>query len=377
MKLLHPCINWCKKWLSTSLVGFCALSLSLGLSGAVWNNLPDTGVLIANLPAGDAITDPEAILRYALPFENETIRKLQANIEDIDNHIRAKRWSPIVKDVKTAANTLTLRTDKILATVPDNYKAEAESLLEEMKIQVTELQTLVETKDREGILAKKQEFLKNLTKIEESMVVGYPFEVPSEYANLPQLKGRATVEMETTQGKLSIVVDGYSAPVNAGNFVDLVQRGFYKGLEFIRAEDFFILQAGDPPGAEQGFIDPKTKKYRAIPLEILVEGDELPTYKETLEDQGRYLDRPVLPFNAYGAIALARPETDPNGGSSQFFFFKYDNELTPPGFNLMDGRYSVFGYVVEGKDVLDKLGAEDKIISAKVVKGSENLVKES
>ncbi len=377
MKLSQTCINWCKKWLTTSLVVVCGLSLSLGLSGAGGNNLPDTGVLIANLPAGDAITDPEAILRYALPFENETIRKLQASIEDIDNHIRAKRWSAIVKDVKSAANILTLRTDKILATVPENYQAEAESLLEEMKTQVTDLQALVEVKDREGIGAKKRGFLKNLTKIEESMVVGYPFEVPSEYANLPQLKGRATVEMETTQGKLSIVVDGYSAPINGGNFVDLVQRGFYKGSEFIRAEDFFVLQAGDPPGAEQGFIDPKTKKYRAIPLEVLVEGDELPTYKETLEDQGRYLDRPVLPFNAYGAIALARPETDPNGGSSQFFFFKYDNELTPPGFNLMDGRYSVFGYVVEGKDVLDKLGAEDKIISAKVVKGSDNLVNES
>jgi peptidylprolyl isomerase len=374
MKLSQTCINWCKKWLATSLVGVCALSLSLGLSGAGWHNLADTGVLIANLPAGDAITDPEAILRYALPFENETTRKLQANIEDIDNHIRAKRWSSIVKDVKSAANILTLRTDKILATVPDNYKAEAESLLEEMKTQVTDLQALVEAKDREGISAKKREFLSNLTKIEESMVVGYPFEVPSEYANLPQLKGRATVEMETTQGKLSIVVDGYSAPVNAGNFVDLIQRGFYKDSDFIRAEDFFVLQAGDPPGPEQGFIDPKTKQYRAIPLEVLVEGDELPTYGETLEDQGRYLDRPVLPFNAYGAIALARPETDPNGGSSQFFFFKYDNELTPPGFNLMDGRYSVFGYVVEGKDVLDKLVAEDKIISAKVVKGGENLV---
>jgi peptidylprolyl isomerase len=39
----------------------------------------------------------------------------------------------------------------------------------------------------------------------------------------------------------------------------------------------------------------------------------------------------------------------------------------------MDGRYSVFGYVVEGEDVLDKLSAGDKIVAAKIVKGSENL----
>ena len=67
----------------------------------------------------------------------------------------------------------------------------------------------------------------------------------------------------------------------------------------------------------------------------------------------------------------------PNGGSSQFFFFKFDTELTPPGYNLMDGRYSVFGYAVEGKEALADLTAGDKIISAKVVKGLENLVKPS
>lgn len=43
----------------------------------------------------------------------------------------------------------------------------------------------------------------------------------------------------------------------------------------------------------------------------------------------------------------------------------------------MDGRYSVFGYLVKGKEVLDELNAEDKIISAKVVDGIENLVQPS
>jgi peptidylprolyl isomerase len=180
--------------------------------------------------------------------------------------------------------------------------------------------------------------------------------------------------METTKGNLTIVVDGYSAPINGGNFVDLIQRGFYDGLDFVRAEEFFVLQAGDPPGDEEGFIDPQTGKYRAIPLEVLVRGDSEPVYEVTLEDLGRYLDPLVLPFNAYGAIALARPADDPNGGSSQFFFFKFDTELTPPGYNLMDGRYSVFGYLVKGKEILEELTAEDKIISAKVVEGSENLV---
>jgi peptidylprolyl isomerase len=139
-------------------------------------------------------------------------------------------------------------------------------------------------------------------------------------------------------------------------------------------EDNFVVQTGDPPGAEAGFIDPKTKQYRAIPLEFLIKGEEAPIYGITLEDAGIYLPDLALPFNAYGAVALARPSSDANGGSSQFFFFKFDNELTPPGFNLMDGRYTVFGYVVEGKEVLDELTDKDKIISAKVTNGLDNLV---
>ena len=52
----------------------------------------------------------------------------------------------------------------------------------------------------------------------------------------------------------------------------------------------------------------------------------------------------------------------------------FEAELTPAGRNLLDGRYAVFGYVTEGKKVLDQLKAGDKIESAKVIQGIENLV---
>ncbi|WP_210407291.1 peptidylprolyl isomerase, partial [Hydrocoleum sp. CS-953] len=164
------------------------------------------------------------------------------------------------------------------------------------------------------------------------------------------------------------------APVTAGNFVDLVQRGFYDGLDFIRSEESYVLQAGDPPGPEVGFIDPDSGEYRNIPLEILVKGDKEPIYSFTLEEIGRFREQPVLPFSAYGTVAMARPEAENDGASSQFFFFLFQPELTPAGANLLDGRYTVFGYVVEGKKVLEELGKGDKIISAKVVAGLENLV---
>lgn len=70
---------------------------------------------------------------------------------------------------------------------------------------------------------------------------------------LPQ--GRATLEMDVSMaevrnkgkadGKLRMVVDGYNAPLTAGNFVDLVDKKFYDGMDIQRA-DGFVVQTGDP-----------------------------------------------------------------------------------------------------------------------------------
>jgi peptidylprolyl isomerase len=363
-----------RRFLQTSLAALLLITFSFSLGGAAWSGTLPTSLHLAFLAKGDAITDPSAILRYALPIDNAAVRELQQSLEETSKYLRGKRWSGVTSEVKDASRVLTLKREDILASVPDEHKPQAETLIAALETGVGELESAVEAKDKEQVLAQRRKLLDQVTQLEELMVQGFPLEVPEVYANLPQLKGRATVEMKTTQGDLTIAVDGYSAPVNAGNFVDLVQRGFYDGLPFIGSEDNFVMQAGDPPGADEGFIDPNTKKYRSIPLEVLIKGDKAPIYGTTLEEAGIYLPELALPFNAYGAVALARPETDPNGGSSQFFFFRFDTELTPPGFNLMDGRYSVFGYLVEGKEVLDKLTDKDKIISAKVVDGLDNLV---
>jgi peptidylprolyl isomerase len=370
-------LEQCRRLLKSSIAVLIAICLWVNLGGAAWCAEMAKPMLIAALAQGNAITDPTAILRYSLPIDNKAIRDIQGAIEDISNHLRAKRWGPIEKDVKQASKLLTLKEEKILASIPDERKSQAQALLGQVKEDVAQLQEAVKEKDREAVWNQRRAILDRITNIEEAMVTGFPYEVPEKYASLPQLKGRAKVDMETTQGKIAIVVDGYSAPVNAGNFIDLVQRGFYDGLPFQRSEDNFVVQTGDPQGSEVGFVDPKTKQYRAIPLEVLVKDEKEPIYENTLEDVGIYLPDLALPFNAYGAVALARPSEDPNGGSSQFFFFKFDTELTPPGFNLMDGRYSVFGYAVEGKEAIDKLTDKDKIISAKVVEGLENLIEPS
>uniref|UniRef100_A0A832H3W0 peptidylprolyl isomerase n=1 Tax=Oscillatoriales cyanobacterium SpSt-402 TaxID=2282168 RepID=A0A832H3W0_9CYAN len=356
-----------KHWLKTGLTLLLMMTLSTGLMAA-------KPVQISRLPAGNAITDGKALLRYALPIDNQPVRDLQASLEDISTQLRAqRRWGAISGDIAKANRILTDKSDALLASVPDANKAKAQTLIEQIKQVIPTLQAANEAKDRQQVIEARRDILDLVSQLEESMVASFPYEVPDAYSNLPQLKGRATIEFATNKGNMTAVVDGYSAPVTAGNFVDLVQRGFYNGLPFTRAEESYVLQVGDPPGPEVGFIDPKTKQYRAIPLEVLVKGDTVPTYGITLEDAGRFREQPVLPFSAFGAMALARPGDDPNGGSSQFFFFLFEPELTPAGANLLDGRYSIFGYVTDGKDVLDQLKAGDKIESAKVIQGLENL----
>lgn len=363
--------NWGQNLAKTCLLTLLAVTLSLGLSGAGWNFSSQS----SGLPAGNAITDGKVLLRNALPIDNPTVRELQASLEDIAYQLRAnRRWNAIASDVSKASMILSERTDKLLASIPAEKQGQAQSAIAAANEQIVQLRAAIENKDKTQVKLFRNQTLDIVGQLEELMVQQFPFEIPSEYSQLPQLKGRATVEMVTDKGKITIVVDGYSAPVTAGNFVDLVQRGFYDGLEFIRAEDSFYVQAGDPLGEDDGFIDPNTSKYRTVPLEVLVKGDPTPTYGITLEDAGRYRDQPVLPFSAYGTVAMARPESEPDGGSSQFFFFLFEAELTPAGRNLMDGRYSVFGYVTEGQDILRELKAGDKIQSAKVIQGAENLV---
>jgi len=201
----------------------------------------------------------------------------------------------------------------------------------------------------------------------------FPFAIPAEFADLPRLLGRATVEIEATQGTVIAVVDGYNAPITAGAFVDLVQKGFYDGLPFTRAEDFYVLQTGDPKGPETGYLDPTTKTERTVPLEIMVPGEAEPFYNATFEDLGLFTAQPVLPFATLGTLGWAHSDEALNDGSSQFFFFLYEAELTPAGLNLVDGRYGAFGYVVDGFDVLEELGIEDGIVKAKVIEGADNL----
>jgi peptidylprolyl isomerase len=350
-----------KRWL-------LALLVVLGLSCPI-------GALPANaaLPPGNAVKDPTAILRNALPIDQPELQELQHRLESTSDELRAKRWSALTATVRRSQTLLSSKRETILKSLPSGDQAQGSALLDQLDTQLQQVAAATEVNDRDSFLDARRAALSSIGEVEALLVGDFPFAIPAEFADLPRLLGRATVEIETTQGTVIAVVDGYNAPITAGAFVDLVQKGFYDGLSFTRAEDFYVLQTGDPKGPETGYLDPTTKTERTVPLEIMVPGEAEPFYNATFEDLGLFTAQPVLPFATLGTLGWAHSDEALNDGSSQFFFFLYEAELTPAGLNLVDGRYSAFGYVVDGFDVLEELGIEDGIVKAKVIEGADNL----
>ena len=133
------------------------------------------------------------------------------------------------------------------------------------------------------------------------------------------------VALKTNMGTIVIELDQEKAPKSSANFLNYAKSGFYKGTIFHRVIDGFMIQGG---GYDAKLQPKRTKK--AIPSES----------KNGLS-------------NVAYSVAMARTD-NPNSATSQFFINVADN--TPLDYPGQDGTgYTVFGRVVEGKEVVDKI----------------------
>lgn len=135
--------------------------------------------------------------------------------------------------------------------------------------------------------------------------------------------------LQTKLGKIVIKFFPEKAPNHVKNFQALVKSGFYNGTKFHRAVPGFMIQGGDP----------NTKKGDKS---IWGQGGHEVNGKEVTVN-AEFNDI----HHARGIVSMARSQ-DPNSASSQFFICVAD-----AGF--LDGKYTVFGEVIEGMDVVDKI----------------------
>ncbi|MDK6503375.1 peptidylprolyl isomerase [Lactobacillus crispatus] len=169
--------------------------------------------------------------------------------------------------------------------------------------------------------------------------------------NLENQQGPTAV-LKTNQGEIKIQLFPEQAPMTVENFIRLAQKGYYDGTIFYRVISDFMIQGGDPEGNGTG-------------------GESI--WGHPFEDE---LSREL--FNIRGALSMAN--SGPNTNGSQFFIVqnknmpkRYIKQMEPAGYPKeiihaykqggtpwLDGRHTVFGQVITGMDVVDKIAKSKK-----------------
>jgi len=136
-------------------------------------------------------------------------------------------------------------------------------------------------------------------------------------------KGMQAV-LETSRGSMTLELFPESAPKTVVRFSELVKKGFYNGLAFYRVLPKFLVQTGDPSGDGTG------GSGQSLPAEF---------------NERKHIA---------GTVGMARRH-DPDSADSQFYIC-----LEPQPF--LDGKYTVFGQVIEGLELLSKIQERDSVL---------------
>ncbi|MBY5020681.1 peptidylprolyl isomerase [Streptococcus suis] len=188
--------------------------------------------------------------------------------------------------------------------------------------------------------------------------LAYAINNPS--ATFPQLStdiadNEAAVKIKTSQGDITVKLFPEEAPLAVENFLTHAKEGYYNGIIFHRVINGFMIQGGDPNGDGTG-------------------GQSIWAGKDENIDSGNGFKNEISAFlyNIRGALAMANAGADTNGSqffinqntadaSSQLSTASYPGKIIEAykngGNPSLDGGYTVFGQVIEGMDIVDKIAA--------------------
>eukprot|EP00879_Flechtneria_rotunda_P006328 GHRR01006651.1.p1 GENE.GHRR01006651.1~~GHRR01006651.1.p1 ORF type:complete len:427 (+),score=169.90 GHRR01006651.1:312-1592(+) len=350
------------------------------LSGQLLTAVPSWAVL--NSPNAKIPRTVEAALRRSIPAFNRELEAIQRNLENIAFLLRIpqrKPWGNMASDVAVSLAAFD-NQQQLLAGVPQQELPAAEQLLSDLYAKLKQLELAVKTQQPDFAGVRVADALKGVADLELLEAPGLAFSLPKEYSDRPYLAGRAIVELQLEKadgslafvdvvngglsktGKVTITVDGYSAPVSAGNFIVNVLDGLYNNKE-VQASYASVITSGDQRTPRQ-----------PIPLENLPAGTFDPLYRLPLDVQNGEL--PVLPLSIAGAVSMTHlPDTESFVSGDEWFVYKFSKQQAGlSGLAFDEGTFGVFGYVTGGMDVIEQLQTGDMIVSAKVVAGLEHLV---
>ncbi|XP_052207518.1 peptidyl-prolyl cis-trans isomerase CYP37, chloroplastic isoform X3 [Diospyros lotus] len=314
------------------------------------------------------------------------MKAIQDSLEDISYLLRIPQRKPygtMEGNVKKALKIVMDDKESILASIPADFKEKGSELYASLIDGQGGLRTLldcIKDKDPDKVSVGLASSLDTVAQLELLQAPGLSFLLPQQYLKYPRLTGRGMVEFAVEKGDgsmfspeaggeprkiatIQVVIDGYSAPLTAGNFAKLVVDGAYNGVKVSCTEQAILSKSS--LGNNSGY---------SVPLEIKPSGQFEPLYRTTLSVQDGEL--PVLPLSVYGAVAMAHSDVSEEYSSpNQFFFYLYDKRSAGlGGLSFDEGQFSVFGYTTVGREVLPQIKTGDVIRSAKLIEGQDRLI---
>ena len=273
-----------------------------------------------------------------------------AKVEGLRDILLTELQAPDVFVRETAASLLGERgdsSDPVIAALYEAYKVARADKINEARIAIVEaadklkrpmnIQVLAETtRDEDYVVRLKAAELLRASSTEVSATrlqigkveTGHDRAYWRRMADLSESVKNPTAVIHTKKGDIRIELFAGDAPMTVDNFIRLVRSGFYNGLAFVRVVPNFVIQGGDPRGDQNGG----------------------PGYQIRDEINLRKYETGTV------GMALSGKDT----GGSQFF-------ITHSPQPHLDGGYTVFGKVLEGMDVVNRIARGDRMERVEIV----------
>ena len=176
------------------------------------------------------------------------------------------------------------------------------------------------------------------------------------------IKDNKVIFFKTSKGDLEIKLFGKDNPLTVSNFLDNIENNIYVNKKFYKIIDYpqiKFIHGGVNPENEFYIERNQTlnKATPSIPLEIKLKGEIKPRYNYQVKNPSE-TENLVNTFER-GSIAMVK--TSNNYSSSTEFFF-VTNKIPE-----IDGRYSIFGKIIKGLDILKKINKEDYIKAVQII----------